>query len=98
MDFSMKQPYVYIMTNIKNTTLYIGVTSHIQQRIHQHKFKQTTGFTQRYKLHKLVYFEQFEDMYEAITREKQLKNWRRAWKNNLIEQINPHWLDLSIDL
>jgi putative endonuclease len=94
----MKQPHIYIMTNIKNTTLYIGVTSQLVQRVYQHKSKLTLGFTNKYNLNKLVYFESFETMYEAITREKQLKNWRRAWKKNLIEQINPNWLDLSKDL
>nr|WP_310733826.1 GIY-YIG nuclease family protein [Colwellia sp. BRX8-4] len=85
------------MTNIKNTTLYIGVTSQLVQRVYQHKSKLTLGFTNKYNLNKLVYFESFETMYDAITREKQLKNWRRAWKKNLIEQINPNWLDLSKD-
>jgi putative endonuclease len=94
----MKQPDIYIMTNIKNTTLYIGVTSQLLQRVYQHKSKLTLGFTNKYNLNKLVYFEKFETMYDAITREKQLKNWRRAWKENLIEQINPNWLDLSKDL
>jgi putative endonuclease len=94
----MKQPHIYIMTNIKNTTLYIGVTSQLVQRVYQHKSKLTLGFTNKYNLNKLVYFESFETMYEAITREKQLKNWRRAWKINLIEGINPNWLDLSKDL
>ncbi|MBA6253772.1 MULTISPECIES: GIY-YIG nuclease family protein [unclassified Colwellia] len=94
----MKQPHIYIMTNIKNTTLYIGVTSQLVQRVYQHKSKLTLGFTNKYNLNKLVYFESFETMYDAITREKQLKNWRRAWKKNLIEQMNPNWLDLSKDL
>jgi putative endonuclease len=94
----MKQPHIYIMTNIKNTTLYIGVTSQLLQRVYQHKSKLTLSFTNKYNLNKLVYFEKFETMYDAITREKQLKNWRRAWKENLIEQINPNWLDLSKDL
>jgi putative endonuclease len=80
----MKQPHIYIMTNIKNTTLYIGVTSQLVQRVYQHKSKLTLGFTNKYNLNKLVYFESFETMYDAITREKQLKNWRRAWKKNLI--------------
>ncbi|MEH6383040.1 MAG: GIY-YIG nuclease family protein [Colwellia sp.] len=94
----MKQPHIYIMTNMKNTTLYIGITSQLFQRVYQHKSKLTLGFTNKYNLNKLVYFESFETMYDAITREKQLKNWRRAWKENLIEQINPNWLDLSKDL
>jgi putative endonuclease len=83
---------------MKKTTLYIGETSQLSQRVYQHKSKLTLGFTNKYNLNKLVYFESFETMYDAITREKQLKNWRRAWKENLIEQINPNWLDLSKDL
>jgi putative endonuclease len=94
----MKQPHIYIMTNMKKTTLYIGETSQLSQRVYQHKSKLTLGFTNKYNLNKLVYFESFETMYDAITREKQLKNWRSAWKENLIEQINPNWLDLSKDL
>ena len=85
------------MANNNNTTLYIGVTSKLPQRVYQHKSKMTPGFTSKYNLIKLVYFESFENMYDAISREKQLKNWRREWKNNLIEQVNPQWLDLSID-
>jgi len=94
----MKQPHIYIMTNIKNTTLYIGVTSQLPQRVYKHQSKVQSGFTSKYNLCKLVYFESFESMYEAITREKQLKNWRREWKNNLIEKLNPNWLDLGVNL
>jgi len=94
----MKQPHIYIMTNIKNTTLYIGVTSQLTQRVYKHQSKAQSGFTSKYNLGKLVYFESFETMYEAISREKQLKNWRREWKNNLIEKLNPNWLDLGGNL
>jgi len=96
-EISMKHPHIYIMANNKNTTLYIGVTSKLSQRVYQHKFKMTPGFTSKYNLIKLVYFESFENMYDAISREKQLKNWRREWKNNLIEKVNPQWLGLSTD-
>jgi len=94
----MKHPHIYIMTNIKNPTLYIGVTSQLPQRVYQHQSKVQSGFTNKYNLCKLVYFESFESMYEAISREKQLKNWRKEWKNNLIEKLNPNWLDLGVDL
>jgi len=84
------------MANNNNTSLYIGVTSNLPQRVYQHKLKMTLGFTAKYNLIKLVYFESFENMYDSITREKKLKNWHREWKHNLIEKVNPHWLDLSI--
>jgi len=96
-EIGMKHPHVYIMANNKNTTLYIGVTSNLPQRAYQHKSKMPPGFTSKYNLIKLVYFESFENMYDAISHEKQLKNWRREWKNNLIEKVNPQWLDLSTD-
>ena len=94
----MKQPCVYIITNRHNTTLYIGVTSNLVQRIYQHKNKLVGGFSARYNLNKLVYFEQFEDMDNAIIREKRLKLWKRDWKNRLINEINPSWRDLYPDL
>ena len=94
----MKQPCIYIITNRHNTTLYIGVTSNLVQRIYQHKNKLVKGFSARYNLNKLVYFEQFEDMDNAIIREKRLKLWKREWKNRLINEINPSWRDLYSDL
>lgn len=94
----MKQATVYIITNQHNTTLYIGVTSDLQQRIYQHKEKLIKGFSSKYNLNKLVYFEQFEDMQCAIVREKRLKEWHRAWKNRLIDELNPKWHDLSFEL
>ena len=90
----MKQPCVYIISNTHNTTVYIGVTSNLIRRIYQHKAKQISGFSKDYNLHKLVYFEQFCSMEEAIQREKRLKNWRRAWKDELISTENPAWEDL----
>jgi len=90
----MKQPFVYIITNDRNTTLYIGVTSNIIQGIYQHKNKLIEGFSANYNLHKLIYFEQFNDMHNAILREKRLKKWNRGWKNQLINECNPCWVDL----
>jgi len=90
----MKQPSVYIITNDRNTTLYIGVTSNLVQRIYQHKNKLIEGFSANYNLHKLIYFEQFNDMHNAILREKRLKKWNKDWKNQLINECNPCWFDL----
>ncbi|OGM91909.1 hypothetical protein A2755_00920 [Candidatus Wolfebacteria bacterium RIFCSPHIGHO2_01_FULL_48_22] len=86
--------YVYILASKRNGTLYIGVTSDLKKRIHQHKQGLIEGFTKKYKVHALVYYEQTSDAYAAIQREKQLKNWRREWKINLIERDNPEWDDL----
>jgi putative endonuclease len=94
----MKAPAIYILTNRHNGTLYIGVTSKLTARIAQHKEKAVAGFSNKYNLDKLVYYELIDTMYDAITREKQLKNWRRQWKIDLIEKFNPTWRDLSEDL
>jgi len=94
----MKQPCVYMITNRNNTTLYIGVTSNLVQRVYQHKNKLIKGFSAKYNVDKLVYFELFEDMENAITREKRLKLWKRDWKNRLINEVNPSWRDLYPDL
>jgi putative endonuclease len=94
----MKAPVIYILTNRLNGTLYTGVTSQLATRITQHKEKSVSGFSHKYNLDKLVYYEQFDTMYDAITREKQLKNWRRQWKVKLIERLNPDWNDLSEEL
>ena len=91
----MHQYFVYILSNKYNTTIYIGVTSDLEIRVVQHKRKEYKGFTSKYNVDKLVYFEIFNDINEAIAREKQLKNWKREWKNALIEKENPKWLDLS---
>ena len=90
----MKQPCVYIITNIRHTTLYIGVTSNLPQRIYQHKHKMIKGFSAKYNLTKLVYYERFEDMTNAIIREKRMKEWHRCWKERLISKLNPYWQDL----
>ena len=89
-----KQPAVYILSNKRNGTLYIGVTSNLIQRIWQHKNNLAPGFSQRYNLHDLVYFEVFESMETAIQYEKRLKKWNRQWKIELIEEKNPDWNDL----
>ncbi|MEN0105228.1 MAG: GIY-YIG nuclease family protein [Pseudomonas sp.] len=91
-------PAVYILASHKNGTLYIGVTSNLIQRIWQHRNDSAPGFTRRYGIHTLVYYEVHEDMPSAITREKQLKKWRREWKLKLIEARNPRWLDLWNEL
>ena len=87
--------YVYILTNNTNTVLYIGVTSNIQKRIYEHKKGLLPGFSKRYKLCKLVYCENCSSITDAIRREKQLKTWRRAWKEGLINSLNPQWKDLA---
>lgn len=86
--------YVYIITNEKIKPLYIGVTNNLIKRVYEHKNKLTKGFTSKYNCKKLVYFEKFETPYDAITREKQLKNWHREWKLNLIKEFNPDFKDL----
>lgn len=93
----MKQPCVYIMTN-HSGTLYIGVTSNLMRRVWEHKEKLIKGFTKKYNIDKLVYYEQGEDMINAIAREKQLKGWNRKKKIGLIEKENPNWLDLYEEL
>ncbi|HLG10924.1 MAG TPA: GIY-YIG nuclease family protein [Dehalococcoidia bacterium] len=91
-------PYhVYIMSNPRRTTLYIGVTGDLFQRVYQHKQRLLDGFTRKYLLTDLVYFEETSDVNEAITREKQLKGWRRDRKAALVEAMNPRWQDLSED-
>ena len=94
----MKTPAIYILTNRHQGTLYIGVTSNLLIRINQHKEKSVASFSKKYNLDKLVYYELFDVMYDAISREKQLKNWRRQWKVKLIEHLNPSWNDLSTEI
>jgi len=91
---NIHQYWVYFMTNTKNTVLYIGVTNDIKRRIEEHRSKTIEGFTQKYQCNKLVYFEEFVNINDAILREKQLKNWKREWKNKLIEEFNLSWNDL----
>ena len=94
----MKRMYVYIMTNKPNGTLYIGVTNNLVRRVWEHKNKVVEGFTSKYNLDKLVYYEIFEDELGAITREKQIKAGSRKKKIDLIEKINPFWRDLYLEI
>jgi Predicted endonuclease containing a URI domain len=94
----MKQFYVYIVTNHKHGTLYVGMTSNIAKRAWEHKEKVVDGFTKRYDLKRLVYAESHATAEGAIHREKRLKNWKRQWKIELIEGQNPDWRDLYDDL
>ncbi len=92
----MRNSCVYILSG-RSKTLYIGVTGDLLRRVYEHKHKLLDGFTKKYNLTSLVYFETFNNMQDAIQREKQLKNWHREWKINLIESINPDCKDLSED-
>ena len=93
-----KQPAVYILASGYNGTLYIGVTSNLIQRIWQHKNDLAEGFTEKYGVHSLVYYELCDQMVTALEREKQLKKWNRQWKIDLIEKANPTWKDLWEEL
>jgi len=93
-----RQPCVYILASGKHGTLYVGVTSNLIARLHQHREGLIEGFTSRYGVFRLVRFEMFDDMANAIVREKQLKKWNRDWKLNLIESDNPGWVDLAESL
>ena len=86
--------FVYIMANKPYGTLYIGVTGNLAGRTHEHKRDVRHGFTSKYGVHMLVWFEEFADVHEAILREKRIKKWRRSWKYELIEKTNPEWKDL----
>jgi putative endonuclease len=94
----MKQSYVYIIASKKNGTLYIGVTNDLKRRIYEHKNKLVEGFSKRYDISLLVYFEIYDDIRLAILREKSLKDWKRDWKIRLIEERNPEWNDLYYEL
>ena len=90
-----KKYYVYILTNKRNGTLYVGVTNDLERRIFEHKNKIIKGFTEKYNIDKLVYYEETNDITEATLREKKLKKWNRKWKLELIEKENKNWNDLS---
>jgi putative endonuclease len=90
-----KQYYVYILSNKSNKVFYIGVTNNLERRMYEHNNKLISGFTKKYNLTKRVYFEATADVKSAIEREKQLKNWHRVWKINLIKELNPEWKDLN---
>lgn len=89
-----KRGSVYILASRRNSTLYIGVTSDLPKRVWMHKHDMIEGFTKEYGVHRLVYFEEYHDIREAIVREKRLKKWNRTWKLRLIEEMNPAWADL----
>ena len=90
--------YVYLMASRKDGTLYAGVTRDLVERVYQHKTKVMKGFTSRYAVDRLVWFETYDDPVSAITREKEIKKWRRDWKIRLIEESNPDWRDLYPDI
>jgi len=95
---AVKQPCVYIMASTRNGTLYIGVTSHLVKRVYEHSSDAVAGFTSKYRIHDLVWYEQHATMHSAITREKALKEWKRKWKLELVEESNPKWRDLYPDI
>lgn len=92
------EPCVYILASRRHGTLYVGVTSNLAKRVWEHKQDVVAGFTQRYGVHDLVWYERHDEMSAAIQREKALKEWRRQWKLNLIEHTNPTWRDLYPDI
>jgi putative endonuclease len=92
---SERSYYVYLLTNWNNKVMYVGVTSDLGRRIYEHKNKVLKGFTEQYNIHKLVYFEHTSDVTAALEREKEIKKWRREKKNNLVQDQNPAWKDLS---
>ena len=94
----MKTYFVYILASKRNGTLYIGVTGNLERRMYEHKCGLDNGFTKKYGVHSLVYYEETNDVREAILREKQMKKWNRAWKIQLIESVNPAWIDRAADL
>ncbi|MEX2583414.1 MAG: GIY-YIG nuclease family protein [Gemmatimonadota bacterium] len=93
-----KQGYIYILASARNRTLYIGVTSDLLRRVWEHRNNVHEGFTKRYGVHSLVYFEAHTELLQAIGREKQMKRWNRQWKLKIIEDFNPKWRDLYDEL
>ena len=91
-----KHFYVYLLTNWNNKVMYVGVTNDLQRRLYEHKNKVVKGFTEKYNVDKLIYFEETGDVISALAREKEIKKWRREKKNNLVISINPEWRDLSV--
>ena len=94
----MKQYYVYILASRKNGVLYIGITNDLRRRVYEHKNNLIAGFTKKYNVNKLVYFELINQPLDAINREKRMKKWKRQWKIELIERMNPNWKDLYFEL
>ncbi len=93
-----RKGYVYILASRRNGTLYVGVTSDLAKRIEEHRQKLVDGFTKEYEVTNLVYFETFDDIEDAIVREKRIKGWKRKWKTDLIQSVNPYWRDLYEDI
>jgi putative endonuclease len=87
--------YIYLLTNKSDKVMYIGVTNNLERRVYEHKMKMVPGFTGKYNVNKLVYFEETSDVRAAIAREKEIKKWRREKKNSLVVAVNPEWIDLS---
>ncbi|MBA2654121.1 MAG: GIY-YIG nuclease family protein [Gammaproteobacteria bacterium] len=94
----MKESFVYILANRRNGTLYVGSTSDLVKRVWEHKNNLTPGFTAKYNIHQLVYYEAHQEIMEAARRERRLKNWCREWKINIIEKFNPTWRDLYSEI
>ena len=92
---SQRRYYVYLLTNWNNKVMYVGLTNDLERRVYEHKHKLVEGFTQKYNVNKLVYFEETGDVNAALAREKEIKKWRREKKNNLVRAMNPEWEDLS---
>lgn len=92
----MNSYYVYILTNWNNKVMYVGMTNNLRRRMFEHKNSLLEGFTKKYKVHKLVYFEETSDVKAAIEREKKIKSWRCEKKNNLVKSVNPEWKDLAV--
>jgi putative endonuclease len=90
--------FVYLLTNWNDKVMYVGMTNDLQRRVHEHKSQAVKGFTEKYNVHKLVYFQETPDVHAAIAREKQIKKWRREKKNALVTQANPTWRDLAPDI
>jgi len=90
--------FIYIVSNFKRTTFYIGVTNNLQRRVLEHKKGLIDGFSKQYNLHDLIYFEEYPSIKDAITREKQLKNWHRDWKINLIKSVNPNMIEIDTEI
>ena len=89
--------YVYLLVNWNNKVIYVGMTSDLQKRIYEHKHKLVKGFTEKYNVNKLVYYEETTDVHTALAREKEIKKWRREKKDNLVKTMNPRWRDLSLE-
>ena len=89
--------YVYLLTNWNDKVMYVGVTSNLERRLYEHKNKLVKGFTEKYNIHKLVYYEETPDIKVALSREKEIKKWRREKKNSLVIAVNPEWKDLSVE-